>query len=76
LVEERTMSTDLGLPNVTRLILLLLPLIAIQIGLMVYALVDLAKRERVKGDKWIWVVVIVLVNIIGPIVYLVAGRDE
>ncbi len=70
------MSTDLGLPNVTRLILLLLPLIAIQIGLMVYALVDLAKRERVKGDKWIWVVVIVLVNIIGPIVYLVAGRDE
>jgi len=75
-VEERTMSTNLGLPNVTRLILLLLPLIAIQIGLMVYALVDLAKRERVKGDKWIWVVVIVLVNIIGPIVYLVAGRDE
>jgi len=70
------MSTNLGLPNVTRLILLLLPLIAIQIGLMVYALVDLAKRERVKGDKWIWVVVIVLVNIIGPIVYLVAGRDE
>jgi hypothetical protein len=76
LVEERTMSTDLGLPNVTRLILLALPVLAIQLGLMVYALVDLAKRERVKGDKWIWVVVIVLVNIIGPIVYLVAGRDE
>lgn len=70
------MSTDLGLPNVTRLILLALPVLAIQLGLMVYALVDLAKRERVKGDKWIWVVVIVLVNIIGPIVYLVAGRDE
>jgi len=75
-VEERTMSTNLGLPNVTRLILLALPVLAIQLGLMVYALVDLAKRERVKGDKWIWVVVIVLVNIIGPIVYLVAGRDE
>jgi hypothetical protein len=70
------MSTNLGLPNVTRLILLLLPLIAIQIGLMVYALVDLAKRERVKGDRWIWVVVIVLVGIIGPIVYFVAGREE
>jgi hypothetical protein len=70
------MSTDRGLPNVTRLILLALPVLAIQLGLMVYALVDLAKRERVKGDKWIWVVVIVLVNIIGPIVYLVAGRDE
>jgi len=51
-------------------------LIAIQIGLMVYALVDLARRERVKGDRWIWVVVIVLVGIIGPIVYFVAGREE
>ena len=70
------MSTNLGWPNATRLILLLLPLIVIQLGLMVYALVDLAKRERVKGEKWIWVVVIVLVNIIGPIVYLVAGREE
>jgi hypothetical protein len=70
------MSTNLGWPNATRLILLLLPLIVIQLGLMIYALVDLAKRERVKGEKWIWVVVIVLVNIIGPIVYLVAGREE
>jgi hypothetical protein len=70
------MSTNLGWPNATRLILLMLPLIVIQLGLMIYALVDLAKRERVKGEKWIWVVVIVLVNIIGPIVYLVAGREE
>jgi len=70
------MSTNLGWPNATRLILLLLPLIVIQLGLMIYALVDLAKRERVKGEKWIWAVVIVLVNIIGPIVYLVAGREE
>lgn len=70
------MSTNLGLPNVTRLILLALPVLAIQLGLMVYALVDLARRERVKGDRWIWVVVIVLVGIIGPIVYFVAGREE
>ncbi|MBN2026956.1 MAG: PLDc N-terminal domain-containing protein [Actinobacteria bacterium] len=42
---------------------------------MVYALVDVARRERVRyGSKLLWVVVIVLINIIGPIIYLAWGR--
>ena len=57
------------------LILYLLPVIIIQLALMVYALVDVARRERVRyGSKLLWVVVIVLINIIGPIVYLAWGR--
>ena len=57
------------------LILYLLPVLIIQLALMVYALVDLARRERVRyGSKLLWVVVIVLINIIGPIVYLAWGR--
>lgn len=70
------MSSSAGLPQATRLILLLSPLVLIQIGLMIAALVDLAKRERVKGPKWVWALVIILVNIIGPIVYFVAGRED
>lgn len=55
----------------------LIPLLIVQVVLMVVALVDLVKRERVRGgNKVIWGVVIVLVNIIGPIVYLLAGRLE
>jgi hypothetical protein len=55
----------------------LVPIIVIQIGLMVLALVDLIRRESTKGlPKWGWALVIVLINIIGPVLYLVAGREE
>ncbi|MHB0988703.1 MAG: PLDc N-terminal domain-containing protein [Bellilinea sp.] len=54
----------------------LIPVIIIQLGLMVTALVDLARRERTKGPKWMWAIIIVAVNIIGPVVYLLAGKDE
>ena len=41
------------------------------------ALVDLVKRERVRGgNKLVWVLVIILINIIGPIIYLLAGRED
>ena len=57
------------------LILYLLPVIIIQLTLMVYSLIDVARRERVRYDsKVLWVVVIVLINIIGPVVYLAWGR--
>ena len=54
----------------------LVPIIILQLGLMVVALVDLARRERTRGPKWVWALVIVFVNVIGPIIYLVLGREE
>jgi uncharacterized membrane protein YuzA (DUF378 family) len=59
------------------MILLIIPLAAIQVGLLGFALYDLVKRNKVKGgNKILWGVVIVLVNIIGPILYLTIGREE
>jgi hypothetical protein len=59
------------------IILLIIPLVAIQLGLLGFALYDLVKRNRVRGgNKLLWGVVIVLVNIIGPILYLTIGREE
>jgi hypothetical protein len=59
------------------IILLVIPLVAIQLGLLGFALYDLVKRNRVRGgNKLLWGVVIVLVNIIGPILYLTIGREE
>ncbi len=55
---------------------LLIPLILIQLGLMITALVDVLKREKTKGPKWVWIIVVVFVNIIGPIIYFVVGREE
>lgn len=54
----------------------LIPVIIIQLGLMIAALVDLIRREHTRGPKWLWVLVILVVNYIGPIIYFVAGRKE
>ncbi|MCL7451503.1 MAG: PLD nuclease N-terminal domain-containing protein [Anaerolineae bacterium] len=54
----------------------LVPILLLQIALMVVALVDLIRRERTRGPKWVWAVVIVFFNILGPVIYLVAGREE
>ena len=54
----------------------LIPIIILQLVLLAVALLDLARRERTRGPKWVWVLFIVFINIIGPILYLVLGRDE
>ena len=54
----------------------LIPIILLQLLLIVVALVDLARRPKVNGPKWIWVVIIVLINFIGPIAYFLVGRRE
>jgi hypothetical protein len=65
-----------NLDKIKELIPLLIPIILLQFGLMVAALIDVIKREKTKGPKWVWIMVIVLVNLFGPIVYFIAGRDE
>jgi hypothetical protein len=54
----------------------LIPIALLQLVLLAVALVDLARRERTRGPKWMWLAIILLVNIIGPILYLVMGREE
>jgi hypothetical protein len=46
--------------------------------LIVFALHDLIQPERrVKGDsKLMWGIIICVISLIGPILYLVAGREE
>ena len=68
---------DAQIPNILLKILpLLIPIILIQLGLMVFCLLDLARRERTRGPKWMWALIIILGELIGPIVYLVVGRQE
>ena len=55
----------------------LIPLVILELGLMIIALVDLTRREKVRGDsKLVWALIIILINLIGPIVYLIGGRGE
>ena len=64
------------LQQIKDLLPLLIPIILVQLGLMIAALVDLIKRSETQGPKWLWVVVIVFFNLIGPIVYFVVGRKD
>jgi hypothetical protein len=58
------------------LIPLLIPVLLIEIVLWVIAFIDLSKRKKVRGgSKVVWVLVILFLGIIGPIVYLVWGRN-
>ncbi len=51
-------------------------LVVIQFVLMIYALLDLYRRDTVAGDnKWLWLLIIVLANLIGPVIYLAVGRN-
>ena len=55
---------------------LILPILAIQLLLLVIALVDLLRREEdeINGSKIIWAIVILLASMIGPIIYFVLGK--
>jgi hypothetical protein len=59
----------------TLLMKALLPLAAVNLILIVTALISLSKAESVRGGKkWIWVLIILFVQTIGPILYFTIGK--
>ena len=76
----RTAATLTSVPPLTteQILALLAPIVVIQLGLMIVALHDLESEERrVRGgSKLVWALVIVFVNVVGPIIYLVGGRED
>lgn len=56
---------------------ILIPIVVLEIGLMIYALTNILKHNKFKfGNKVMWIVVVVLIQIIGPIFYLMIGKDN
>ena len=55
----------------------LFPLIIVQFALMIVALVHAVRHPKYKtGNMIIWVLVILFVNIIGPVLYFIIGKGE
>ena len=56
----------------------LVPLVAIQVGLQVFSLVDLSRAARRTRylPKAAWAAIIVFGQLLGSVIYLVAGREE
>ncbi len=59
-----------------RLLPLFIPLILIQLALIVFALLDLVRREHTRGPKWLWAVIIIFVEMFGPLAYFLFGRSD
>ena len=71
------MIADTGFEELMKWMPLLIPILIVQFSLVIAALIDLTKKDReVKGQKWVWILVILFVNFIGPIIYFVVGREN
>ena len=67
----------MGNPDITQILKLAWPIILIQLVLQIYAIVDIAKKKKVKNLSIpIWVIIIIIGELLGPILYLVTGRSE
>ncbi|GEL06104.1 PLD nuclease N-terminal domain-containing protein [Rummeliibacillus stabekisii] len=53
---------------------LVAPLLVIQFILFIVALIDLIRIHETNGPKWVWAIVIIFLNTIGPICYFIFGR--
>jgi hypothetical protein len=69
-------NLNLILSELVKLLPFFIPLIIIEYGLMIFALVQLANNEVSHLPKWGWALIIILINVIGPIIFLVMGKKK
>ena len=56
---------------------LLLPVIILEFILAITALIHVIKHQNYRfGNKFIWILVVLFIQIIGPIFYFIFGRGE
>jgi hypothetical protein len=55
---------------------LVAPIIIIQWILLIIAIVDIIRINRTNGPKWLWVLIVIFINLLGPILYFVFGRRQ
>lgn len=52
------------------------PIFVLQLILMVFALISCLRQDETNGPKWLWVLIIIFINILGPILYFVIGKKN
>ena len=62
--------------NYTLILLLLIPVIGLQFGLMLAALISLIKKPFRGNEGVLWLLIILLIDIIGPILYFAIGSSK
>jgi len=64
------------LTEIIKFLPLFIPLLVIEYGLMIFALVQLFRTETAYLPKWGWALIIILAGIVGPIVFLIVGKKK
>ena len=59
--------------EILNLVLLLLPVFLIQVGMAVYALVDLSRRTKTRGPRWAWALGLIVSIFTVPSGIIVSG---
>lgn len=71
------MNTSMPLTQLIRYLPVLIPLALIELGLMIAALIHILTHPQYRfGNRVIWIIVVICVNIIGPILYFILGRSD
>ena len=65
-----------GFTLTTDLVLLLIPLIAIQAALAIYCAIKIFREGVENLNKWAWLVICLFVNLLGPVIFLIVGRKK
>ncbi len=55
---------------------IIMPLLVIQVILIIIALIDWMRIDETNGPKWLWLLIILFVTMIGPVLYFVSGRRQ
>lgn len=59
-----------------KLLQIILPIVLLNLILVVTAMIDLIRSRRTNGPKWLWALLILFVQMFGPICYFVFGRNR
>jgi len=55
---------------------LIIPIVLIDLGLKIAAVLDIIKQPKLRGPKWVWIIIAVGVNVVGPIIYFTLARED
>ena len=66
-----------GLDMIIEFLPFIIPLVLLQFGLMIFAIIDIIKKNRTKNLSPVaWILIAALINMLGPVLYFVLGRAE
>jgi hypothetical protein len=62
--------------TIIEILKLLAPIIIIQLSLAIFCLYKLTKDNVKYLPKWAWAIIILFINLLGPTIYLILGRER